>query len=104
MSLKKVIYNFMTEFREAAVEVDLAKWRVGKAGSNAERVFEKLKVFKVLPISNLEEVQFVLYLRTKLAFAGKGKISSNLSAKTRGELVQFAALHQLLWLQINWDQ
>ena len=67
-----------------------------RTGSNAERVFEKLKVFKVLPISDLKEVQFVLYLWTELAFAGKGKISSNLSAKTRGELVQFATLHQLL--------
>ena len=58
-----------------------------------QKVFEKLKVKKVLPISDMEEAQFILYLQTEMGFAGKGKLCSELSVEARGELVWFAALH-----------
>uniref|UniRef100_A0A7N2R3Z8 Uncharacterized protein n=1 Tax=Quercus lobata TaxID=97700 RepID=A0A7N2R3Z8_QUELO len=42
----------------------------------------------VLPISDMEEAQFILYLHTEMGFAGKGKLSSELSVEARGELVR----------------
>ena len=45
----------------------------------------------MLPISDMEEAQFILYLQTEMGFTGKGKLSSELSVEARGELVRFAA-------------
>ena len=66
---------------------NFAQLKLKKAVHNAKRVFEKLKDMKVLPISNMEEAQFILYLQTELGFTRKGKLSSELSIEARGELV-----------------
>ena len=93
MSLKKMIQKLMDELGEAVEEVNFAQLKLKKAEHNAKRVFEKLKDMKVLPISDIEEAQFILYLQTELGFAGKGKLNPELSVEARGELVWFAALH-----------
>ena len=85
----------MNELGEAVEEVNFEQLKLDKADENAQKVFEKLKDKKVLPISDMEEAQFILYLHTEMGFAGKGKLSSELSVEARGELVRFAALHQL---------
>ena len=92
----------MNELGEAVEEVNFEQLKLYKADENAQKVFEKLKDKKVLPISDMEEAQFILYLRTDMGFAGKGKLSSELSALARGELIRFAALHQLP-LVTNWS-
>ena len=66
---------------------NFAQLKLKKVEHNAKRVFEKLKDMKVLPISNMEEAQFILYLQTELGFARKGKLSFELSVDARGELV-----------------
>ena len=95
MSLKKMIRKLMNELKEAVEEVNFAQLKLKKAEHNAKRVFEKLKDMKVLPISDMKETQFILYLQTELGFAEKGKLSSKLSVEARGKLVWFVALHQL---------
>ena len=77
----------MKELREAIKEANFAQLKLKKAKPNAKRVFEKLKDMKVLPISDMEEAQFILYLQIELGFAGKGKLSSKLSVEARGKLV-----------------
>ena len=93
MSLKKMIRKMMNELGEAVEEVIFAQLKLKKAENNAQKVFEKLKDKKVLPISDMEEGQFILYLHTEMGFAGKGKLNSELSVEARGELVWFVALH-----------
>ena len=95
MSLKKMVRKMLNELGEAVEEVSFAQLKLKKAENNAQNVFEKLKDKKVLPIADMEEAQFILYLQTEMGFAGKGKLSSELSVEERGELVRFAALHQL---------
>ena len=52
----------MNELGEAVEEVNFAQLKLKKAEKNAQKVFEKLKVKKVLPISDMEEAHFILYL------------------------------------------
>ena len=80
---------------EAVEEVNFAQLKLKKAENNDQKVYEKLKDKKVLPISDMEGAQFILYLQTEMGFAGKGKLGSEFSVEARGELVRFAALHQL---------
>nr|POF20491.1 hypothetical protein CFP56_68227 [Quercus suber] len=93
--MKNMIRKLMNKLGEAIEEVNLTQLKLKKVEHNAKRVFKKLKDMKVLPISDMEEAQFILYLQTELGFAGKGKLSSKLPVEARGELVRFAALHQL---------
>ena len=80
---------------EAVEEVNFTQLKLKKAENNDQKVYEKLKDKKVLPISDMEGAQFILYLQTEMGFAGKGKLGSEFSVEARGELVRFAALHQL---------
>ena len=52
MSLKKMICKMMNELGEAVEEVNFAQLKLKKAENNAQKVFEKLKDKKVLPISD----------------------------------------------------
>ena len=50
MSLKKMIQKMMNELGEAVEEVIFAQLKLKKAENNAQKVFEKLKDKKMLPI------------------------------------------------------
>ena len=50
MSLKKMIRKMMNELGEAVEEVIFAQLKLKKAENNAQKVFEKLKDKKMLPI------------------------------------------------------
>ena len=52
MSLKKMIRKMMNELGEAVEEVIFAQLKLKKAENNVQKVFEKLKDKKVLPISD----------------------------------------------------
>ena len=50
MSLKKMICKMMNELGEAVEEVIFAQLKLKKTENNAQKVFEKLKDQKMLPI------------------------------------------------------
>ena len=50
MSLKKMIRKMMNELGEAVEEVIFAQLKLKKAENNVQKVFEKLKDKKMLPI------------------------------------------------------
>ena len=50
MSLKKMIRKMMKELGEVVEEVIFAQLKLKKAENNAQKVFEKLKDKKMLPI------------------------------------------------------
>ena len=52
MSLKKMVRKMLNELGEAVEEVSFPQLKLKKAENNAQKVFEKLKDKKVLPISD----------------------------------------------------